>query len=265
MGISSCVRSCSADQVTPAETNPVDARVAAGVSEDLTNQFSVELDRGEKLAQIAANADAYENQALLELALSEPSAIDFVAAYPEAEKAAQPYEDTVEKGTVPQLVCWDSRWGNVDYAGGPLALTGSGPTALSMAYMALTGKGDKSPADLAQAITEAEMATGDSLMSGTFLTDSLGDLGLTCSTYTSNAENLAQVLDTGNYLLIEAKAGTLTDAAHWVIIVTEESNGSVRVYDPTSPEVGSHTWDPATVASWGETLYQLSATESSEE
>lgn len=265
VGISSCVRGCSADQGTPAETNPADARVAIGVSEDLTKQFSVELDRGEKLAQIAANADAYENQALLELALSEPPAIDFVAAYPEAEKTAQPYEDTVEKGTVPQLVCWDSRWGNVDYAGGPLALTGSGPTALSMAYMGLTGKSDKSPADLAQTITEAEMATGDSLMSGTFLTDSLGDLGLTCSTYTSNAENLAQVLDTGNYLLIEAKAGTLTDAAHWVIIVTEESDGSVRVYDPTSPEVGSHTWDPATVASWGETLYQLSATESSEE
>ena len=265
VGISSCVRGCSAEQTTPAETNPVDARVAVGVSEDLTKQFSVELDRGEKLAQIAASADKYENQALLELALSEPSAIDFVAAYPEAEKTAQPYEDTVEKGTVPQLVCWDSRWGNVDYAGGPLALTGSGPTALSMAYMGLTGKNDKSPADLAQAVTDAEMATGDSLMSGTFLTDSLGEIGLTCSTYTSNAENLAQVLNDGVYLLIEVKAGTLTDAAHWVVIVGEESDGSVRVYDPTSPEASSHTWDPGTVASWGETLYQLGAAESGEE
>lgn len=260
VGISSCVRGCSAEQQS-AETNPVDERVAAGVDEDLTNQFAAELDQGEKLAQIAANADAYENQDLLALALSQPDAIDFVAAYPEAEKTAQPYGEDVSAGTVPELVCWDERWGCVDYAGAPLALTGSGPTSLAMAYMALTGNGDRTPADFAQAVTDAEAASGDSLMSGTFLTDSLGEYGLSCSTYTSNEENLTQVLDTGTYLLVEAQAGTLTDAAHWVIVVTEGSDGSLTVYDPTSPEVSAHPWDPATIAGATNTLYAISAAE----
>ena len=260
VGISSCVRGCSAEQQT-AEANPVDARVAAGVDEDLTKRFASELDRDEKLASIAAHANEYENQGLLDLALAQPDAIDFVAAYPEAEKTAQPYDDEVSEGTVPQLYCWDERWGNVDYAGSPLALTGSGPTALSMAYMALTGKGDRTPADFAQAITDAEMSSGDSLMAGSFLSDSLKDYGLTCSTYTSNEENLVQVLDTGTYLLVEAAADTLTDSAHWIVLVTEDSDGSLVVYDPTSPEVSSHTWDPATIAGVGDTLYAISAAE----
>ncbi|WP_239471037.1 hypothetical protein [Olsenella uli] len=263
VGISSCVRSCSADQAS-AEANPIDARVAAGVSEDLTREFSAELDQGEKLAQIAENADRYENTALLELALAQPAAIDFVAAYPDAEKTAQPYDGETSVGTVPELYCWDARWGNVDYAGAPLALTGSGPTALSMAYMAITGKGDRTPADFAQAASDAGMASGDSCLSGSYLedADALGAFGLTCSTYTSNADNLTQVLDTGTYLLLEAQAGTLTDAAHWVIVVTENSDGSVQVFDPTSPEVSARPWDPATIAGSCETLYALSAADS---
>ena len=257
VGVSSCVKSCSSKPETT--ENPVDARVAGNIPEDLTKEFSEKLDQGEKLAEIAANASEYENQALLELALSQPSAIDLVAAYPESDKSALPYGEEASKGTVPELYCWDVRWGNVDYAGEPLALTGSGPTSLSMAYIALTGNTDRTAADLAGLIERAELATGDSLMSGTFLTDRVGELGLSCSTYTSNTDNLLQILDTGTYLLVEAPAGTLTDEAHWIVVVTEEADGSVTVYDPTSPAVSAHPWDPATIAGLNETLYALTA------
>lgn len=258
VGISSCVSSCSSGQ--SGEANPVDARVASGVPEDLTRSFATELNQGEKLAAIAANASAYQNQGLLELALSEPSAIDFVAAYPEAEKTAQPYEDAVEKGTVPQLVCWDSRWGNVDYAGAPLALTGSGPVALSMAHMAITGTADQTPDKIAQAVTEAEMASGDSSMAGTFLTDSLGNLGLKCSTYTSNEDNLVQALkEEGTYVLLETTADALSADPHWVLVAGTNADGSLIVCDPTSPDVTAHPWDAATVATWGGTIYAVSA------
>lgn len=263
VGISSCVSSCSSKPES--NENPVDARVAGGIPEDLTQEFATKLDQGEKLAEIATNADAYENQALLELALSQPTAIDFVAAYPEAEKTAQPYGEEATKGAVPELYCWDARWGNVDYAGEPLALTGSGPTSLAMAYVSLTGNTDRTAADIAALVEGAELATGDFLMSGTFLTDHVGELGLTCSTYTSNTDNLLQILDTGTYLLMEAPAGTLTDEAHWVIVVTEGADGSVTVYDPTSPSVSAHPWDPSTIAGMSETIYALSAVESDSE
>lgn len=261
VGISSCVRSCGSDQDGSAETNALDSRVAAGVSEELTGEFTTALDRGEKLAQIAANASAYDDEGLLELALSEPDAIDFVAAYPEAEKTAQAYEDSVSQGTVPELYCWDSRWGNVDYAGRALALTGSGPTALAMAYMGLTGTADQTPATVAELVSEAGAAEGDSSMSAEFLTDSLSDLGLSCTSSTSNADNLTELLDAGTYVLLEASAGSLTDAAHWVVVVSENDDGSLVVYDPTSPEVSAHAWDAANLASSCNTLYGISLAE----
>lgn len=263
VGVSSCVRGCTSEQPAT-DVNPVDVRVAAGVSEDLTTQFAEQLDHGEKLAAIAASADRYSDQALLELALAVPESIDFVASYPDAEKTAQPYEDAVSAGTVPQLWCWDARWGAVDYAGHALAVSGSGPTAVSMAYMGLTGRSDRTPADIAQAVTEAGYASGDSAMSADYLSAASGDLGLTVESYVSNGDNLSQMLDAGTYLLIEAKAGTLTDMAHWVVLVTENEDGSVVVYDPTSPEVSAHPWAPATLASSCDTLYVLSVPDASD-
>ena len=263
VGVSSCVRGCS-DNAQTGEVNPVDARVAAGVSEDLTKQFAQELDAGEKLAGIAASADRYDDPELLRLALTTPEAIDFVAAYPDAEKDPQPYEDSVTQGSAPQLWCWDARWGAVDYAGHALAVSGSGPTTVSMAYMGLTGKSDRTPADIAQAVTEADLASGDSAMSADYLAAAAEGLGLAYASYVSNGDNLSQVLDAGTYLLMEAKAGTLTDTAHWVLLVTENEDGSVVVYDPTSPDVSAHPWAPATLASCCETLYALSAPDTAE-
>ena len=258
VGVSTCVRSCSSGASAGTQTGQSDVRVAAGLPEELTNAFTDELNQNEKLSNIAANADQYGDQGLLELALNVPEAIDFVAAYPTAEKTAQPYADAVTKGTAPQLWCWDSRWGNVDYAGRALAITGSGPTSLSMAYMGLTGSAGKTPADIAQDATDAEAATGDSAMTADFLASEAEKLGLTCESFTSNADNLAQMLDSGTYVLMETKAGSLTSAAHWIVVVTENEDGSMQVYDPTSPDVSAHPWAPATLASTCTDFYVLS-------
>lgn len=257
--ISSCVRSCSSDQQS-AQANPVDARVAAGVGEDLTREFSDELNRNEKLAQIAAHADQYD-QRLLVLALTQPDAIDFVAGYPDAEKTAQPYDDTVTQGTAPTLFCWDTRWGYVDYAGAPLALTGSGPTALSMAYMGLTGKTDRTPADLAQLVANAGMTNDGSGMTGDFLSSStISDLGITCSSYASNADNLTQLLNSGTFIMIESNLGTTDGSSHWVLLTTRQEDGTIYLTDPTNPANNTHPWAASTVADSGTTLYTLSLT-----
>lgn len=258
VGVSSCVRSCSNGDGSGAQAGQGDVRVAAGLPEGLTTAFTDELNRSEKLASIAENADKYGDQGLLDLALAVPEAVDFVAAYPTAEKTAQPYADAVTKGTAPQLWCWDSRWGNVDYAGRALALTGSGPTALSMAYMGLTGATDHTPADIAQAATEAEAATGDSAMTAEFLASEAEKLGLKCESFASNADNLSQMLDSGTFVLMETKAGSLTNAAHWILVTTENEDGSMQVSDPTSPDVSAHPWAPATLASTCTDFYVLS-------
>ena len=101
-----------------------------------------------------------------------------------------------------------------------------------MAYMGLTGTGDKTPADMAQLAVDAGAAKGDSGTDAGFFESSADGLGLAVKSHESSSESISQVLDAGTYLLIEAKAGTLTDDAHWVLAVTENSDNSVVVYDP---------------------------------
>lgn len=265
LGVSSCVRGCATKQDGTAAVNVADSRVAAGVSEELTQKFTGALDRNDKLSWIAANANQYSDTSLLELALDEPDSIDFVAAYPSSDKTAKPYGESVTAGSAPQLYDWDTRWGNVDYAGSALGVTGSGPTALSMAYMGLTGSTDKTAADISSLVSADGLATGDSHMDGGFLKDHAADVGLTCKTYESSADNLTTVLDTGTYIMLEAKAGTLTDETHWVLLVTENADGSIVVYDPTSTTVSSVSWTAAKLASSCSTLYSLTATTTSGE
>ena len=261
VGVSACVRSCNdtreeAQQQTEQTEN---ARVAAGLSDELTGQLESALDRNDKLATIAANADKYTDSALIELALSRPDAVDFVASYPDADKSAQAYTDAVTKGKVPELFCWDARWGAVDYGAHALAVSGSGPVAFSMAYMALTGNANKTPADLAALATAANAATGESGTDGAFFKSAASDLGLKVSSYESTAENLTGILDSGVYLLVEAKAGSLSDDAHWVLVVSENSDGTVGIYDPTDPSASKHDWAASTIASACDEFYAVSA------
>ncbi len=262
VGISSCVRGCSSDQSSNnngAEVNAVDSRVAAGVDEDLTNQLSGALNRGEKIQQIAANANKYSDTQLVELALSQDAAVDFVASYPDASHEASSYTDTVTKGKVPELYCWDSRWGAVDYAGHALAVSGSGPTSLAMAYMSLAGNADQTPATIATAIQNANLATGDSGMDASFVEKNLADLGLSAKSYTTSADNINVAVDANSYALIEVMANTLTDKAHWVLAVSENQDGTVFIQDPTSPEASSHAWSTSTLASSATHVFAITA------
>ena len=88
-----------------------------------------------------------------------------------------------------------------------------------------------------------------------------GSLGLAAKSYTSSRQTLLDVLDAGTYILAEVRAGALTDAAHWVLVTTENENGTVLVHDPTSPEATARAWDPATIASACDTFYGLSQAE----
>ena len=126
--VGSCVRGCSPSQ--PEQTgdqkavNSYDSRVSSGASEHLTNEFTPQLNRSEKLAWIAQNADRYADERLPELALLEPEATDFVASVPDSDKKSADYTDSNEVGTYPLVYNWDARWGYVEYAGSNVGVNG---------------------------------------------------------------------------------------------------------------------------------------------
>lgn len=260
--VSSCVRSCRSN--TPVASD-ADARVSASLSDELIEEYTVALDQAQALEWIAANADQYPSEDLPRLALEEPAAIPFVRAYPESPKTASAYGDSVTRGEVPMLFNWDARWGAVEYDESVLAVTGSGPTSLAMAYMGITGKNDKTPADLATTAKENGMAGGEAHTSSDLFTSLADELGLSVHQYEPSRDTLTEVLDSGTVIIVEVRAETLTDYAHWAVVAYENENGSVRVYDPTSVSVSRRPWDPATIASASINMLAVSMAETVEE
>lgn len=262
VGVSSCIRrghESTSQKIEEAKPkNEQDERVAAGVSAALTSKFTEELDSADTLSTIAKNADQYEDARLLELALAEPSSRDFIAAYPKSDKSSRPYDSSVKRGEVPQLFDWDEHWGAVTYGDGPLAITGSGPTTLAMAYMGLTGKTDFSPTEIAQQSSKANYADGDSGSKGEMFSKLPASMGLTANEYDAAADTLSTSLGDSTVIAAEVKEGTLTDSAHWVLVVNVNADGSVTVFDPTSTAVSSRPWDASTIAEASTKFYAIS-------
>lgn len=259
-GVVGCVRGCAGPKEEAEPVNEADERVAYGTDEGLTAELTPVLDRDEQVSWIAAHADDYADPRIVELALREPEAVSFVRSLPKAEAKAEPYDDEVTQGTVPQLYDWDERWGYVEYGGEglPLGLTGSGPTCLAMAYMGLTGKSDMTPADMAELAAEGGYDEGDEFCSAELFVNEAEGLGLTCTQIEVSRDQLVTSL--GSYVVAaRVRPDTLTSEGHWVLVVGVNENGSVTVYDPTSSEVTGHEWAPGTIADASGGLYALAA------
>lgn len=247
--ISSCVRGCSKTETVQATTEAATKEViASNISADMTKKLQARLDQDKQMEKIASQADQYADDSIIQLALDEPLAIDFVANLPSANKSASSYTDALTKGTVPQLYNWDTRWGYVSYAGLPLGVSGSGPTSLAMAYMGLTGKNDKSPADMASLASNAGYATGDAYTSKDFFSKQAASLGLTCEIVSPSSDEITGSLKNAHPVICLVAADTLTAAEHYVVCASVNEDGTVNVYDPTSSSVTGRAWSPSVIA-----------------
>lgn len=298
-GISSCVSSNSAassaqenENTTQEEQKP---RVASGLSQDLTNELNQALDRDDQLAQIAQNADQYDDTRLIELALREPEAVSFVANYLTADKSASSYGDTVTKGQVPQLYDWDTRWGYATYGNGCIGVTGSAPTTVAMAYMGLTGKSDQTPATIAQSAAGGTTSSKSSSSNGnanssanansntsnstntngsstgtSSASDSadsviamMSGVGLSATSYESSSDTLNACLSSSSVAAVYVKDnGFVNDSdAHWALVVGMNDDGSLNVFDPTSSFVSTRAWTSGTVAQASSTILYVTVSD----
>lgn len=252
-GISSCVRGCSNQAETQQQATvgsaSGDSRVNASASEALVKKLEPALNRADAIQWIAKNTDRYPSEKIVQLAVDEPDAIDFVRAYPDADKSARAYgSDSID--SIPSVYNWDERWGNVDYNGLPLAVSGSGPTCLSMAYMGLNSKTDKTPADMAALATNVGGVGGEAGTQGAFFTSVAGDLGLSINKLEdlSNDSIVGSITNTSP-VLCQIKGSTFGHGPHWVLLIAGDAADNVTVYDPTCVEVTTRTWPIATITS----------------
>lgn len=204
----------------------------------------------------------YQTQ-LLELAAEEPPARPFVAqvldAYPTPASGGLDASDLPEGTVVPRLYQWDVRWGFMDYSSGPLGLTGCCPTSLSMVYTGLTGRTDRSPADMAQLAIDRGFVSESEGTFAEFLPAVAPELGLSCAELRITARSITDALSQGQLLICNVGKGDFTDAGHFLVITGIAEDGTVWINDPYSSANSSVSWDPQRLADQAIGLYAFRA------
>lgn len=221
-------------------------------------------------AWIASHPNSYDmdgdvvQQKLLALAANEPEAISFVRNFP--EKYPQDTGETIDsaptKGTIPTYYTWDTRWGYTVYSSTTFALTGSGPTALSMVYQGLTGASDGTPYDMGVLANSLGLMGQFSGTDASFMITGATNKGLSATTIENTADALTAALNAGQIVIANVAQDTFTDSTSFIVITGINDQNMLSIKDPYSPKNTAQTWDIQTVinASYGLYAYTPDST-----
>lgn len=146
------------------------------------------------------------------------------------------------EGEVPHLYQTDPAWAEDPYAGGTIEERGCGPTCLSMVYVALTGRTDLGPAEMA-AFSEREGYVADGMTAWSLMTDGAAELGLLGEELPADAGMLKAALEAGRPVIASMLPGDFTTTGHFIVLAGLDEEGRLIVRDPNSAERSERTWD----------------------
>jgi len=123
-----------------------------------------------------------------------------------------------------------------------IAITGCGPTCVSMVGYYLTGDAEKFDPAAVAAFAEKEgyYAKGYG-SSWTLISQGAVELGLDVTEIPLVEKRMKDNLEVGNPIICAMGPGDFTTGGHYIVIVGLE-NGLFRVNDPNSPENSQKLW-----------------------
>ncbi len=145
-------------------------------------------------------------------------------------------------GEVPFLYQTDPQWAAHPYAGGTVEKNGCGPTCLSMVYVALTGRDELDPADMAD-FSEHGGYTADGMTAWALMSDGAAELGLASDELPASAAAVREALLAGRPVICSVGPGDFTTTGHFIVLAGLTEDGEVVVHDPNSAERSARTWD----------------------
>ena len=169
---------------------------------------------------------------------------DFVLDYPKY-KGLQDIDlsKEVTKGEIPHFLQWDKRWGYETYGSDFLAITGCGPTCLSMVVCGLTGETQWNPYEVAKMAEDNGYYVDGSGSSWDLMSSGAEKLGLTVSNVIFDEEYIRSTLEAGQPIICIMGPGDFTDAGHFLVLTGVDKNGDVILRDPNSVERTKQHWD----------------------
>lgn len=198
----------------------------------------------DRASYIAAHKTEYP-QSLLELLERNPETVDFVYDYPEEGRKQHEIDlsGEVTQGDIPLFLQWDERWGYQEYGSDMLAITGCGPTCLSMVYCGLTGKTDKNPLEMARFSEEQGYYSDGIGTSWTLMSQGAIQLGLNVQEIPLTAQLIIDQLNAGHPVICTMGPGDFTDSGHYIVLLRVNDDDSIAINDPNSPQNSEKRWD----------------------
>ncbi len=179
-------------------------------------------------------------QYIIDLLESNPETEDFVLNYPFREKTEASLSG-VERETVPLFLQWDPMWGYEDYGSSIIAVTGCGPTCLSMAGYYLTGDLNMSPSRMAEFAEKNGYYEPGYGSSWTLISEGAGKLGLTATELPLVKKKMVTALEEGSPVILAMGPGDFTTTGHYIVL-TGVKDGKFQVNDPNSRIRSEKLW-----------------------
>jgi len=184
-------------------------------------------------------------ESLITLFEKHPETKEFVQDYPKYKDSKRKIniKGDVTKGEIPLFLQWDQRWGYRKYGGDFIAVTGCGPTCLSMVQCGLSGNTKWNPYKVAKMAENNGFYVEGSGSSWDLMNYGASIIGLTYNKVPYEKESIIGWLNSGNPIICSMGPGDFTSTGHFIVLAGTDGDGNVIVNDPNSIENSSKTWN----------------------
>lgn len=199
----------------------------------------------ERLARVKkeASVKGYP-EGVIELLDKNEETVDFVEAYEEKKDlpAVETVGDVEAQGEIPLFIQWDERWGYAPYGDSIVAVSGCGPTCMSMVVVGLTGDVKATPAKIAAYGTQKGYLDEENNTYWEFMKEAGKNWGLSCYESDVTEEQVMAELKAGHPIICSVGPGDFTKNGHFIVLAGYV-DGKIKVNDPFSTTTSSKLWE----------------------
>lgn len=196
---------------------------------------------------------------VLEMMEKNPETKDFVFNYPLLKDSNPTIDisDSLNSDSVPLFMQWDQRWGYTHYGDDIIAISGCGPTCLSMVASYLLKDPSLDPKTLAE-FSEANGYCAPSNGSyWTLISEGGEKLGLNVKELPLDESYIKSSLEEGKPVICIMGPGDFTTGGHYIVL-TDYVNGKIKINDPNSNANSEKLWDYSKIEKQIENLWSCS-------
>lgn len=197
----------------------------------------------ELIAAVMKQPDRYPPR-LLEALANNPEMAEFVKGYLYADSETKgQFTDSEKEADFPLFLQWDPRWGYAYYGDDSnIAVSGCGPTSLSMALFYLTGDDSLTPDYLAAYSMQNGYYVSGTGTAWALITDVPPMYGVSVTEPDADEALMKRELDRGNILIASVGPGDFTAGGHLLVIYDYDRNG-FKINDPNCIARSRQSWD----------------------